>query len=138
MNIELDIDCKIGYTVDMKIETKTIHKIYYADFEALVNDPETYGFEEHATNIGGHIQMRRKAYDFVADIECGNDSSHEYDGITKTEAAKEFESSYYREEFEDWKNSNAKTGLGSAHLILLDLVQRDLIPEGDYIIWVCW
>ena len=108
----------------MKIETKTIHKIDYSAWEKFVQ--ETYGI----VNTGQY----HPNYSFVADVECGNDTSHEYNGITKDEANDELD----REELEEWKDSNGKKQLWGARTLLLDMVSRDLIPEGDYIISVYW
>jgi len=41
-------------------------------------------------------------------------------------------------DYREWETSNGKKQLWGARLLLLDCVNRDLIPEGDYVISVSW
>jgi hypothetical protein len=124
----------------LKVNTKTVHQVEYGDWNSFVNSH--YELEPTRSGSGNHT-WENPAYEFVADVECGNDTSHEYDDITKAEAVKEFEGEegmapFNRADLEEWKSNNGKKQLWGARLLLLDLVRQDLIPEGNYIISVCW
>jgi len=69
-------------------------------------------------------------FEIVADQELGNDSQATFT------AKKESLDEYDAEQIETFK----ATGDGSylAHTIFTDLANRDLIPEGEYLIEVCW
>ena len=98
----------------MKINTKVVHQVEYSDMERFVS--ETYG----------------KRYSFVASEECGNDSSHSY-AVRKKEA------------LDEWDQRDLKLFIERpdseclrARLLLQDMVNKDLIPTGDYVIRVSW
>jgi len=95
----------------MNITTKTVHEVSYSDLEELIK--QTYGQE----------------FSVPADQEIGNDSSINYDNMTKG-------NDYDREAVMDF----AATGQHEYILaeILQDLVEQDLIPEGNYLISICW
>lgn len=99
----------------MKIITKSIHSVKYGDFERLVK--ETYGVD----------------YNFVADQECGNDSSHTFNGIDGK-----------RDDDMEWDVERWARFVGGKHPtcmardILNDLAGQGLIPTGDYVIGVSW
>ena len=96
------------------ISTETIHRIDYSKFDAIVK------------SIYGHD------FDFAADQECSNDSSHSF-VVRKGELDRY---SWYRKDLDGFK----ATGEGSSMTpgLLYDLCDRDLIPEGNYIIDVSW
>lgn len=69
-------------------------------------------------------------FDFVADEECGNDSDHRFHmpkyPLDKWEA----------ERLAEFKATGRGTFL--SRTLLQDLVNRDVIPEGTYLIQVSW
>lgn len=69
-------------------------------------------------------------YDFVSDMEVSNDSEHSF------KVQKRQFSEWDVKDLEAFKTTG-KTGW-RAHLILDDLCNRGLIPEGNYLITVCW
>jgi hypothetical protein len=104
----------------MKIETKSVHRVDYGDLESKIQ--EVYGI----------------TYEMACDIECGNDTSHEFDGITKETAEKAAADKWDGADFQEWKDGNGKKKLWGPRLILLDMVRQDIIPEGDYVVSVSW
>lgn len=97
----------------LKASKKVMFEVDYGDFERFVK--ETYGQD----------------YSFVASEECGNDSVHNFN-VTEKEALDEY----------DQKRLATFKELGSYSFfnrtILQDLVNRDLIEPGNYLISVCW
>jgi hypothetical protein len=96
----------------LKMTTVTRHEVDWHDFNDLVT--ETYGHE----------------YEFAADVTCGNDSDHAY--TVKKEPLDE----YHQKRLDEFK-ATGKYGylIGT---LLTDLVNRELIPEGNYLISVSW
>lgn len=97
----------------LKSRKKTVIEVEYGDLERFVK--ETY---------------KQKEYSFVAAQECGNDSSHSFS------IEKELLDEY------DQKKLDAFTKTGKYgfinHTVLQDLVNRDLIEPGNYVIRVSW
>jgi hypothetical protein len=56
--------------------------------------------------------------------------------ITKEQANKLDESEI--EDLQDWIDVGGKKQLYGPRLLMLDMVKRDLIPEGDYLINIFW
>jgi hypothetical protein len=99
------------------ITTSSYHKIEYGDFESIVQ------------------AVYDQEYEFVADVECGNDSEHSFTDVTKGSLDKY--GPYDRQTLEEFK-SIGKYGYGTARILLNDLVDQELIPEGNYLITVSW
>jgi hypothetical protein len=85
---------------------------------------DCYDFDDFVKEIYG------QEYEFVPDIECGNDSQHSFT------AKKSVLNKWDLEKL----NKFSKTGEYSylAHALFTDLVNRDILPEGDYLIRVSW
>lgn len=98
----------------MRINTKVVHEVRYGDLEKFVK--ETYG----------------KKYCFVASQECGNDSSHSFN-ISEKEPLDEWDQGKLDLFL---KNEKAETVYPS--ILLQDMVNRDLIPTGSYVVRVSW
>jgi len=69
-------------------------------------------------------------YEFVPDIECGNDSDHSY-SIEKEEL-----DSWDAKSIEEFKSTGKYSFM--ARRLLQDLVNNDKLPEGDFLITVSW
>ena len=90
----------------------------------VVFEVESYDFEDFIKREYG------KDYSFVADIECGNDSVHEFEIDAKSKInSRSKDVDLFR-----------KTGHYHylARVLLEDLANRKLIEYGTYIIQVCW
>lgn len=94
------------------ITTKSVHHIDYSDFENIVKS--VYGQD----------------YEFTADEETPNDSSHSYS------AKKGNLNERNRKDIETFMNTGKYQYLASA--FIEDLVDRELLPEGEFLIEVCW
>jgi len=101
----------------MRIETKSVHRVDYGDLERKIQ--EEWGFP----------------YEMPCDMECGNDTSHEFDGITKAQAIQELQEDT---RLMEWVQSQGRKQMWGPRTFLLEMVRRDIIPEGDYIITVSW
>ena len=87
------------------------YQLDYNDFDRLVE--EVYG----------------RSYSFVVENESSNDQLHSFariDGLMKD---------YDDQEMEDFINDGEQCCSGT---ILNDLASKDIIPIGDYYVWVCW
>jgi hypothetical protein len=84
-----------------------------------------YEFEELVEKHFG-----RNDYEFVADVECGNDSSHTFN------IKKEPLDTWGRKEFDEWKLTGKGRYLASH--ILTELVNMGILDEGEYLINVSW
>jgi hypothetical protein len=91
---------------------KTVIEMDWNELEEIVN--KTYGINN---------------YNFVASMECGNDSAHQFD-VSKIEKPDE----WYMKQIADIKNNPNV----SPYAIMQDLVNRGAIEPGDYLITVCW
>lgn len=96
----------------LKVETKLTHFVESSDLEDFFNS--VYGVE---------------GFNFVADQECGNDSSHSFnpDGYLDE---------YDQEDIENWISKGYGHYMSSR--LLNDCVRQRLIPAGVYIVGVCW
>jgi hypothetical protein len=95
------------------------HELKYNEFKKLVK--ETYN----------------QNYKFVADVECGNDSDHSYNDIKKTVLDENDALDKYEiDEITDFKQNGKYNYLAST--LLQDLVNRELLPEGNFLITVSW
>ena len=97
----------------MRATTRTIISVDYADLEQEVE--AAYGHE----------------WSFVADVECGNDTTHAFNGIGVGVIG-----AYDREALDKF----IMTGKGQflARLLLNDLVRANKIAPGDYLVRVSW
>lgn len=96
----------------MRIRTETVHRVDYSDFEAFVE--ETYG----------------QPFSFPADVTSGNDTSHSLHANKRTLCEDE------REEIDVFVATGQHGYL--SHLLLDDLCSKGLVPEGSYVVDVCW
>lgn len=100
---------------ELKMETKTYHKVEY------------YDLEEYIQVVVG------QEYEILPNEECSNDTSKNY-SITG------FESDYDKKfKLPDWEKFK-QTGEGGYLLntILNGLAEDGHIPKGEYIINICW
>lgn len=101
-------------------ETKLKHRVMttiqvnYHDWEKFVR--ETY--------------PAARAYSFVADMECSNDTSHQFVVAKRKLESEEVD---HLNQFATGKRTSYTT-----HTLFLDCCNRDLIPAGAYVIHVCW
>jgi hypothetical protein len=97
------------------MEKKTMFTCDYNEFERLV--VETF-------------KVDQDYYEFVADMECGNDSGHEFN-VKKEPLGK-----YEQEDLDKWL---AGSGQGwMTHNLIQEMCNRGVIEEGNYLISVCW
>jgi hypothetical protein len=96
--------------------TKTVVEMDYIELEELVQ--KTYGL--------------KKRWSFVADQELNNDSCQSFD-FTEKEELEEFDKA-------DLELFIAKDGFKNwmAPILMQDMVNRDILPLGNYVIEVCW
>lgn len=97
----------------LKINTKSMHKVQYYDLEEFIN--KVY---------------QVKDYSLVADEEGNNDTSMTYN------VAKEEIDAYDMKKLNDFKEG--RYVMYVTRTILIDLCNRDLIPEGEYVINISW
>lgn len=95
----------------MKINTTTVHKVDYYNFEKFVE--ETYG----------------RNPEVIASLECSNDSSHEF--LVAGEVY-----SWQQEYFDKWLSGDRFTI--NPGVLLNYMARSELIPMGHYILWVSW
>lgn len=99
----------------MKIETKLTHYVNYNDFEKFVQS--TYNVEN---------------YEFASSEECSNDTAHTSSNVVKKPLDK-----WTQGDLDKFINENGNRQY-MMHTLLQDMVNRDLIPEGNYVINVSW
>lgn len=86
------------------------------------------------------LQHFGQPYSFVVDMECGNDSEHKTYAALETEPVpgsnKAKLAEYEKQDIERFKT----TGRGSYLYgrLVQDMVNRQLIPPGHYLVTVCW
>lgn len=97
-----------------KFKTKTVHEIDYHEFENIVKS--VYGV---------------KQYSFVADNECGNESTHSI-GPLKVRPLNQWESA----DITKFENTGKYLYLYST--LAQDLVNKGYFPEGEIIVEVYW
>lgn len=98
----------------LKIRTVTTHRVDCYDLDAFIN----------ASYPGG------KPFNFVADQEAGNDSSHTFTVSTGV-----------LDDYDQGKVNAFAAGKGGGFLasaLLNDMCVQGLIPAGYYTIEVCW
>lgn len=106
----------------IRVTTKTVHEINYSDFEQLV----TATFPQAPDD-----------YSIVASEETSNDSTLSYDGIDGTHAHALLP--WDQEDFDKWGESKSYGQYEpSPTYILNELVRLGKLPEGNYVIEVCW
>ena len=76
-------------------------------------------------------------YEFVADEEASNQSSHKFEGVTKEFFNRRLESPGYKEDILKLV-AGKKISLFQTQIILEYLAWLEIIPEGDYLINVYW
>ena len=96
----------------LKVKTVTYYQLEWTELERFIKS--VYG----------------QTYDFVSDMEANNDSEHTFS--VKQRAFSEWDA----KDLEQFKTTG-KIGY-RAHLLLDDLCNQGLIPEGEYLITVCW
>lgn len=104
----------------MKTEIKTTIHVDYGDLERQMQ--EVYGFP----------------YEMACDMEVGNDTSHEFDDINIKEAEEARDDECDAEDLQDWIDSGGKKQMWGPRFMLLDMVLKGLIPEGDYVVRISW
>lgn len=92
----------------------TYEEMDYYDLEAIIN--------EHYPNA--------REYNFVADVECGNGTTHKY------VVEKEELHSYDRAEVDKFAAGGWVKYVTQS--LLTDLCNRDILPAGTYLIRVSW
>lgn len=95
------------------MKTMVYNEMSYHEFEELVE--ATYG----------------RKYEFVVDEECSNHSNHSYHNFKK-DSLDEWET----EDFQKFLDIGSYQFLSC--ILLQDLVNKELIPEGNYLITVSW
>lgn len=88
---------------------------------------EYYEFEQIVKRVYGATK-----YSFVATEECGNDSDHSFD-VSNKEALDEWEMKSIAEFIE---KKGLKTYVN--YTLFKDLVNRDELEPGQYLVTVCW
>lgn len=108
-NEDIDFNQEDVFNPGLKMKRRVIYHVDYSDFNRFVND--TYGGD----------------YNFVADMESSNDTSHEFNVngiIYDDDVSEDIKSGKY----EGW----------CADTILNTMAADGLIPTGEYIIRVSW
>lgn len=100
-------------TLDPRIKEKRIYEMSDSTLDSIVQEKLGY-----------------KKYQFVPVEECGNDSSHSYDGVNGHIDAWDQE---HLDKFASGGFSKYCTGA-----VLNKLVKDGHLPKGDYVIAVCW
>lgn len=90
----------------------------------IIKEVEYRDFDDFIEEVYGH------KFNFVADQECSNDSEHTFE-VVKAELDE-----YDEEELENFKFHAKYERL--TYILLTDLVNRDLIVPGMYLISVSW
>lgn len=105
---------------EYKITSKAVYSMDYYDFERMV--------KKELASLVECPDLEN--YDFVASIECGNDSCHEFGSDTL----------YFKEQDEIDFLEKIKKGIFHTHTstIVDFLMFKEVIPKGLYVIDVCW
>jgi hypothetical protein len=101
----------------MKITTETVHRVNAFDLEKAIQDE--YGVKE---------------FDVVADLESSNDVSHTFSTSKSKEHLKLKQ--YDKEDITNFQATGNYFFLTGT--LLQDMTERDLIPEGNYLVKVSW
>jgi len=101
---------------DKKFVEHTYFTIEYSDFESIIRK-----------------EYKQKDYEYVADVECGNDSEQSYE---VRDGDKYFDE-YEQEQIEKFKEDQLQTSY-MAETLLNDMCRRGKIKPGSYLISVCW
>lgn len=99
----------------LKTKAVTAFELTYRDFEAFIA----------AVYPGA-------SYGFMNDVEGSNDSVYRF------RTKKEVLDSYDQKKLDKFRSASGEYIWGVTHVIFTDLCNRDLIPEGTYIISVSW
>lgn len=100
--------------------------------QKLTTSPMCYHWVDYS-DFNQYVELvYGKPFECEADLESPNDTSHTFHGIKKEPITHKWDI----DKLEKFK----ATGNGSylTRLLLWDLVNNDLAPEGDYLIRVCW
>ncbi len=81
-------------------------------------------FNELVKHTYGH------EYNFAMDNECGNDSQHTFNKINGVQE------SYDIEDLEKFKKTGNSFMI--TRVLLNDMVNKNILPVGNYLITVCW
>lgn len=73
-------------------------------------------------------------YECIAANEWNNDSSYTSDNVTR----KDWESEFDQNELLNLIDSNNDGNIISFHTILSYMVYKEMLPDGNYLIDVCW
>lgn len=106
-------------TIGDRMKDKTFHVLEDNEFDQLV-----------AEKLG-------ILYECVAENEWNNDSCYSTSNIKKSDAESEFFKQYDLPEIEEAIAKKDGSGL-DFHQILEYMVWKEMIPEGNYLIEVCW
>lgn len=98
----------------LKFKEKTYKEVDYYDLEELIN--KTYN---------------KKDFSIVVDLELGNDS------YTTMSVEKEEIDEYDKGKLIEFKNGNDETGWMTS-ILMTDMCNKDIIPEGEYLIHTSW
>ena len=111
------LKCKKGdNNMPIKFKEVKYFEVEYKDLEHYINSH--YG---------------TSGYSVVADMECSNDSSVTIDCVKKQDLDE-----YEKKELTKFLDSDGNDGSYITSTLMLDLCNKGLIPEGDYLIRVCW
>lgn len=103
------------------MRTVSYMEMSYGELEELVK--ETYKVEE---------------YEFVAQQECGNDSSHTFEVKAEPWDVNNILGKYALDKFEEWIQSKGHKGEYMNYIIMQALVNDGVLSAGHYLIQVCW
>lgn len=97
----------------MKVSKEIVFCVDYRDFENTV------------------LEIYRRTYSFISDMECGNDTEHLFSNINGDIGP------YDEEELIKWKD-NKIPAFYLADSLLNDMCRNGHIEPGNYLILVCW
>ena len=97
------------------IKPKQFYTLTYSQFEEIVCS---------------YYKRKHNSYSFVESWEASNDAHYVF------EAKKETLGEWDNNTLQEFRKS--KDGICSPYILIIDLVNNDIIPEGDYLIGVSW
>lgn len=76
-------------------------------------------------------------FNFVADVECGNDSEHALD--LRVRPLSNGSELGWRKEIEEWEQRNYQSSYVRPRYYLAKLIEKGILPaEHPFLITVCW
>jgi len=100
--------------MELKTTERKFYEVDYGDFEEFIQ--EEFGISE---------------YSFACDMECGNDSSHEFNVKAELDQWDE-------DQIKKFVDSDGKEESYMAHALFNKLCQQGKIKEGNYLVKVSW